>query len=123
MASVENNLCRGLTVAQLIEELQEMEPDAVVLFTCDYGDHCHTRQALPIESVEASEQRRLSKSGYSHSGIAFKDDGEELSFYCGECGEERSVSICPKCKVRCVTEDGEPAPDEPEQSHQIVILS
>jgi hypothetical protein len=81
-------LDRGMTVAQLIEALQDMPEDAVVVFDSDYGDICHTEQALLVSRVEEldNETERLETSAYSHSGIAVKPivdateaDGAEAS--------------------------------------------
>ena len=68
---------KTLTVSELIERLQDMDPDARVVFTCDYGDYHHTAQALPIvDDVEQSGQ--IEESAYSHSGFALgEDDGSE----------------------------------------------
>lgn len=75
-------LRNALTVAQLIEALQECNPEAKVVFTCDYGDHCHTQQALPLEEVRDLDFcERLENSAYSQSGLALceydpLDEGE-----------------------------------------------
>ena len=45
---IDRALARGMTVAQLIEALQDMPDDAVVVFGSDYGDICHTEQALIV---------------------------------------------------------------------------
>ena len=67
----QRTLNHGITVAVLIETLRDFERDAVVLFTCDYGDYCHTRQALPVISVDPlDEQECIKESGYSQSGLA-----------------------------------------------------
>jgi hypothetical protein len=71
---IDRALARGMTVAQLIEALQDMPEDAVVLFGSDYGDICHTEQALVVRGVEELdvETERLETSAYSHSGIAIE---------------------------------------------------
>lgn len=71
-----------MTVNDLICELQYLadngEGDKEVYFGCDYGDYCHTEQALPVKYVE---EGKLCESGYSRSGKAFKssdyDDEDE----------------------------------------------
>lgn len=69
-----------MTVNDLICELQYLadngEGDKEVYFGCDYGDYCHTEQALPVKYVE---EGKLRKSGYSRSGKAFEssDDDED----------------------------------------------
>ena len=42
--------------------------------TSDYGDHCHTTQALRIHEARAS---KLGTSGYSDSGLAVLDEDSE----------------------------------------------
>lgn len=41
-----------MKVSDLIELLQEMDPDATVRFTYNYGDHGRTMVAPEVESVE-----------------------------------------------------------------------
>jgi hypothetical protein len=78
-----------LTVNELIELLQErveLDPangEMGVLFAVDYGDHCHTEQALGIDG--RIEEVGITKSGYSQSGFAtvtgddiYYDDSGEL---------------------------------------------
>lgn len=72
---------QALTVAQLREELEHLDGDAKVVFVCDYGDHCHTNQALPVLGVETTDTGRLAPSGYSQSGIELTDlddDADEM---------------------------------------------
>jgi hypothetical protein len=64
-------LKNALTVADLIDALEGMPRDARVLFTCDYGDHAHTTQALSVtEAREMEETEFLARSSYSKSGVA-----------------------------------------------------
>ena len=70
-----SNSIRTLTVAELIEILQEQEPDALVVFASDYGDHCHTQQAHFIQGTIS--EMPLKKSAYSRSGFAVDVDPEE----------------------------------------------
>ncbi|HEX4131452.1 MAG TPA: hypothetical protein VHZ24_15540 [Pirellulales bacterium] len=67
-------LARGMTVGQLIEALQDMPEDAVVVFASDYGDICHTEQALIVREIDEIDPatERLETSAYSHSGIAIE---------------------------------------------------
>jgi hypothetical protein len=78
---IDRALAGGLTVAQLIEALEDMPEDAIVVFGSDYGDICHTEQALLVSRVEELdvETERLETSAYSHSGIAIEPivDGAE----------------------------------------------
>jgi hypothetical protein len=68
-----------LTVRELIDQLSELPEDAKVLFTCDYGDHCHTKQALGISECRElyPDTEELEDSRYSQSGVAVRDKGEE----------------------------------------------
>ncbi len=66
----------SLTVRELIEVLENEDPNAIVIFSADYGDYHHTQQALPltgdVEEVEIYEER-----GYSNSGFAIvKNDSD-----------------------------------------------
>ena len=54
---VERALAHGLTVAELIEALQDMPEDAIVVFGSDYGDICHTEQALVVSRSKNSTRR------------------------------------------------------------------
>jgi len=66
---------RTITVGELIERLKGEDPDALVIFTADYGDRCHTAQALPIRG--RVETVTIRESGYSSSGYAVVDDGDD----------------------------------------------
>jgi len=69
---------QALTVRDLIEELEALNPDAKVVFACDYGDHCHTQQALPVTNVRVIEDDEyLSESAYSQSGMALRERDED----------------------------------------------
>jgi hypothetical protein len=79
---IDRVLARRMTVGQLIEALQDMPEDAVVVFASDYGDICHTEQALIVRKIDEVDPstERLEASAYSHSGIAIEslddDEGE-----------------------------------------------
>ncbi len=88
LTKIDRALAHGMTVAQLIEALQDMPEDAIVVFGSDYGDICHTEQALVVRRVEELdvETERLETSACSHSGIAIEPivdateaDGAEAS--------------------------------------------
>lgn len=66
-----------ITVAELIERLRCEDQDALVIFSTDYGDRCHTQQALPLRGE--MEEVSIKRSGYSESGFAVvaDRDGEE----------------------------------------------
>lgn len=73
MSKVERVLSEGLTVRELIDELRSYSPQAKVVFGCDYGDRCHTEQALPVCQVdEISDEEYLKESGYSTSGVSIE---------------------------------------------------
>jgi hypothetical protein len=65
----------SITVADLIELLQEQDPDALVVFTSDYGDICHTAQALPLKGD--AEEGLAVESAYSNSGFGLAEDDED----------------------------------------------
>ena len=125
MSKVERELERAMTVADLIEELRSLPKDAKVFFTCDYGDHCHTIQALPVKSIDEHTAKTLSESAYSQSGIEFNDgnDDDDETFYCENCDKEVGhYHVCPKCKQVTVREDGTPADEDCDDETPIVIL-
>ena len=82
-AKVERALRGALTVGELIAELKRLPADAVPVFVCDYGDHSHTMQALPVRQVTdpAEERYSLRTSAYSQSGVALEElpepDGDD----------------------------------------------
>lgn len=67
-----------MTVAQLIEELQSFNPDSIVVFTSDYGDHSHTEQIhFPNSVDELDDWEGVERTAYSASGYALADLTEE----------------------------------------------
>ncbi len=72
---ISRKLSNALTVEELIDELQNYPKDAKVVFACDYGDYCHTQQALPIETCDEIDlsNERIEESGYSRSGLALEN--------------------------------------------------
>jgi hypothetical protein len=48
---IEQRLRNALTVGELIQQLQRMDPDAYPVFRSDYGDYHQTQQALPVGEV------------------------------------------------------------------------
>ena len=122
---IADELQNAMTAAQLIERLQECDPDAPVLFTCNYGDYGRTMQALPIAEIDEYLSTDISASAYSHSGMAFQDEEEGFDgTWCPKCEAERSGAICPKCKEHCFNEDGTLATyaDDDDESFAVVIL-
>jgi RNAse (barnase) inhibitor barstar len=66
------------TVRELIRELENADLDAPVFFVCDYGDHAHTQQALPVEIVFSDVSTdNLTESAYSHSGVRLIEESDE----------------------------------------------
>ena len=94
MSQNQNELDRaldcGMTVAQLIEALEDMPDDAVVVFGSDYGDICHTEQALVVGRVDEIDPgtERIETSAYSHSGIAIEPIVDSA-----ECDDERPAAV------------------------------
>lgn len=68
---------RSITVERLIELLEGEDPEALVIFTADYGDHHHTQQALPLRGE--IETVAIEKTGYSNSGYAIVEDEEDAN--------------------------------------------
>jgi hypothetical protein len=64
-------MLRTITVGELIELLEDQDRDAQVIFKCDYGDICHTEQAIGISGEV--EEVEIAESGYSHSGYAIAE--------------------------------------------------
>jgi hypothetical protein len=66
---------RTISVREMLEVLENEDPDALLIFTSDYGDHSHTDQALPIEGTV--EEVLIEKSAYSNSGFALATDDDD----------------------------------------------
>jgi hypothetical protein len=62
---------RTITVRELIEDLEEQDPDMPVVFTSDYGDIVHTQQVHAITG--SCEEEALTETAYSVSGWAVRD--------------------------------------------------
>ena len=53
--------------------LFEYDDDALVVFGCDYGDHSHTIQLLPVTEVtKVEEDEYVDWSAYSHSEVSLE---------------------------------------------------
>lgn len=76
------------TVRELIEALEEQSPDAIVAFSCDYGDYSQTEQVLPIDP-ECIEDTEIEESAYSDSGFAIAGEPDEDE----EPGERQSIIV------------------------------
>lgn len=82
-------------------ELIEQEKDnydraMVVVFTSDYGDHCHTAQALTLDGEIA--EREIEKSGYSHSDFALVDEDVEHNVVQSDDDESGDKLRCTQCR-------------------------
>ena len=67
-----------LTALELRELLEELPDDALVVFSSDYGDYCHTEQAHTMRGELTPARLRM--SAYSRSGWAVIDperDGDD----------------------------------------------
>lgn len=65
-----------LDLKQAIDRAIDMYgEDKPVVFTADYGDRCHTMQALSISGD--LEERSIRESGYSSSGYAVNEPDDD----------------------------------------------
>jgi len=61
----------AMTVRQIREALEFADQDARVFFTCNYGDHGRTQQALPVgDAITDCDSSDLYTTAYSQSGVA-----------------------------------------------------
>ena len=118
----ETRLQNAMTVADLIEELKQMDQDARVLFACDYGDYHHTQQALPVENIDEHNENDLVESSYSQSRIALVDGDDAQEYFCPVCEEERDTTTCPKCKGNCVNEAGNLVGDGTGEDETVTVV-
>jgi len=64
-----------ITVKELIEALEDLEPNALIAFSSDYGDHTHTEQ---VHSIDGNiEKKLITESGYSESGWAVSSSDDD----------------------------------------------
>lgn len=68
-----NRPIKSMTVAELIEALQDMPPDAPVVFAYNYGDHIRTTVTAGVSTVD---EGRVTWSEYHRM---FKDVTDEPS--------------------------------------------
>jgi len=66
---------RTLTVKELIEVLQDEDPEMPVVFATDYGDYHHTIQVHAIDG--SVDEEPIRESAYSRSGWAIPDHEKE----------------------------------------------
>jgi len=78
------------TVRELIEQLESCDPDALVMFTANYGDYHNTIQALPVATVEESDSDALDITAYSNSGLCVLGEGDRVP---GENDDPDAVTI------------------------------
>lgn len=87
-------MSRSITINDLIDLLQdaanEHGGDAQVIVTANYGDRCHTPQALFLDGN--IEKTNIKTSGYSCSGyqVCEDEDGEGV---CKGCFEGKFVLL------------------------------
>ena len=72
-AMVEKALQNGMTVGELIAELESMDPDSIVCMISHYGDYGRTMQAMTVKHIEQEPIGRFVESRYSDSGVALID--------------------------------------------------
>lgn len=75
--NIERVLEHAIKVSDLIDLLKDCDPEARVLFACNYGDYHNTQQALPVDSPEEMDSDELYETAYSHSGIALAEHEED----------------------------------------------
>jgi hypothetical protein len=73
---INRDLESAITVKELIEILQEHDPDSPVCFSVTYGDYHDTMQALQVEEVTEIERDSIVGSAYSQSGLSVIEPGE-----------------------------------------------
>jgi len=67
----------AMTVGELKRILRDIPNDVPVVASADYGDYCHTMQALPILGCVPTGDESIRESAYSRSGFAFDEDEAE----------------------------------------------
>ena len=70
------SLGAAVTVGELRDMLGEFDDDALVAFSCDYGDHGHTEQVLPIGEAKDVSVSELCLTAYSQSGVALEREAD-----------------------------------------------
>lgn len=66
---------RSITVRELIEALEDEDPEAQVICACNYGDIGKTQQVVFLTGQV--EEATLERSAYSESGWAVLDEDDE----------------------------------------------
>ncbi len=81
----------SMLVKDLIERLQDMNPNAEVHFSYNYGDHWHTQVAPTVESVE---EGAVKYSNYHNVDKVVDTDDEDCYDEAGNYKEDvKSVVI------------------------------
>lgn len=124
MSEVQNLLDHALTAEELIEQLKQLPGEARVLFVCDYGDYCHTQQALQVETVEEVDATQFGTSAYSQSKLEHTEAADhDDETYCEKCDSfHAGVVQCPKCGGDLVDEDGETVTTVAGNGAPVIIL-
>ena len=91
-AMVEKVLQNGMTVGELIAELESMDPDSIVCMISHYGDYGRTMQAMTVKHIEQEPIGRFVESRYSDSGVALIDILDEREGD-DEGDDEEQVSV------------------------------
>lgn len=87
-AEVNEVIESAMTVEDVLEALEGLDPKTRVLFVCSYGDYHRTQQALPVtEIIPYCSSSDFAESGYSTSGIALIEDN------CDEMKDDVAVVI------------------------------
>ena len=122
---VENAVNNAMTVGDLITMLSQYDKQTPVFFSCKYGDYGKgTDQCLPFSEIIERTTSHLKESGYSISGVEVNLDDTDEETYCEACDEYYdSVATCPKCKGKCVNEDGYELEDDDDDAQEILILN
>ncbi len=127
-----NTVRHAMIVQDLIDALSDLDPDAPVLFACDYGDYHHTTQVLPVAVAKDLDRRRLAESAYSHSGLALDDSTDrDWAWECQDCGEVYPGELEPtltKCdcgstRLHTVDEEGAPFESDDDDAPKVVVLA
>jgi hypothetical protein len=113
----------SLTVAELRGLLEGEDDDAVVLFTCDYGDYLHTKQALPISGD--IEEHQVEESAYSHSGWALADvevDADDDHVFLAKATNPNKCRVCGGPKDDEIHET-DPEDDKRKDTRKFLVIS
>jgi len=92
-----------ITAGELIKYLSKMSPDAMVMFACDYGDHSHTTQLLPICGFDKLEELgTVNETAYSKSGLMLREFDDDNDDDDDNCFGNRSGGIARSKEINIV---------------------